>query len=62
MTARLMVREADRAGMHLSVRELLAELAGIQETVLLYLQPEDSNSHAEQGKCEAPTLYPGNFR
>ena len=36
MTARLMVRDADRAGMHLSVRELLAELAGIQETVLLY--------------------------
>ncbi|MGH8322634.1 MAG: IS1634 family transposase [Steroidobacteraceae bacterium] len=36
MVARLMVREADRAGMHLSVRELLARLAGIQETVLLY--------------------------
>ncbi len=36
MVARLMVREADRAGMHLSVRELLATLAGIQETVLLY--------------------------
>jgi transposase len=36
MAARLMVREADRAGMHLSVRELLATLAGIGETVLLY--------------------------
>ncbi|MDA8381148.1 MAG: IS1634 family transposase [Actinomycetota bacterium] len=36
MVARLMVREADRAGMHLSVRELLATLAGVQETVLLY--------------------------
>jgi transposase len=36
MAARLMVREADRAGLHLSVRELLADLAGIQETVLLY--------------------------
>ena len=36
MVARLMVREADRADMHLSVRELLATLAGIQETVLLY--------------------------
>jgi transposase len=36
MVARLMVREADRAGMHLSVRELLDTLAGIQETVLLY--------------------------
>lgn len=36
MVARLMAREADRAGMHLSVAELLATLAGIQETVLLY--------------------------
>jgi transposase len=36
MAARLMVREADRAGLHLSVRELLATLASIQETVLLY--------------------------
>ncbi len=34
--ARLMVREADRHGMHMSVRELLDTLAGIQETVLLY--------------------------
>jgi len=34
--ARLMVREADRAGMHMSVRELLDTLAQIQETVLLY--------------------------
>ena len=34
--ARLMVREADQAGLHLSVRELLDTLAGIQETVLLY--------------------------
>lgn len=34
--ARLMVREADHAGMHLSVRELLAHLGGIEETVLLY--------------------------
>lgn len=34
--ARLMVREADRAGLHLSVRELLGSLAGIAETVLLY--------------------------
>lgn len=36
MAARLMVREADRAGLHLSVRALLSSLAGIQETVLLY--------------------------
>jgi transposase len=34
--ARLMVREADRHGVHMSVRELLHTLAGIQETVLLY--------------------------
>ncbi len=34
--ARLMVRQADRAGVHLSARELLDTLAGIQETVLLY--------------------------
>jgi transposase len=34
--ARLMAREAERAGIHLSVRELLSELAGVQETVLLY--------------------------
>ena len=34
--ARLMRREADRAGMTMSVRELLSTLAGIQETVLLY--------------------------
>jgi transposase len=36
MVARLMVREADQAGIHLSVRALLSSLAGIQETVLLY--------------------------
>ena len=36
MVARLMAREADRAGMHMSVRELLDTLAGIEETVLLY--------------------------
>jgi len=35
-TARLMAREADRAGTAMSVTELLATLAGIQETVLLY--------------------------
>lgn len=34
--ARLMQREAQRAGIALSVRELLTTLAGIQETVLLY--------------------------
>jgi transposase len=34
--AHLLRRQADHAGLHLSVRELLAGLAGIQETVLLY--------------------------
>jgi transposase len=34
--AHLMRREATRAGLPLSVRELLGQLAGIQETVLLY--------------------------
>jgi transposase len=34
--AHLMRREAERAGLHLSVRALLAELAGIEETVLLH--------------------------
>ncbi len=34
--AHLMRREADHAGLHLSVRELLTTLAGIEETVLLY--------------------------
>jgi transposase len=36
MTARLMVREAAGAGMHMSVRELLLTLAGIEESVMLY--------------------------
>ena len=34
--ANLMRRQADQAGLHLSVRDLLATLAGIQETVLLH--------------------------
>jgi hypothetical protein len=36
MVAHLMRRHADHAGLHLSVRELLDQLAGIQETVLIY--------------------------
>jgi transposase len=36
MTARLMVREADRHDLHMSVRVLLDTLASIQETVLIY--------------------------
>ena len=34
--AHLMRREAARAGMHLSARDLLDQLAGIEETVLIY--------------------------
>ena len=34
--AHLMRRQAERAGLHLSVRALLGELAGIGETVLIY--------------------------
>ncbi|MDN5771950.1 MAG: IS1634 family transposase [Microlunatus sp.] len=34
--AHLMRREAEHAGLHLSVRELLHQLGGIEETVLLY--------------------------
>jgi transposase len=34
--AHLMRRQADHAGLHLSVRELLDTLAGIEETVLIY--------------------------
>ncbi|WP_206061331.1 hypothetical protein [Nonomuraea basaltis] len=36
MVAQLMRRRADQAGLRLSVRELLAHLAAIQETVLLF--------------------------
>jgi transposase len=36
MVAHLMRRLADQAGLHLSVRELLDQLAGIEETVLIY--------------------------
>ena len=36
MAVRLMTRETERAGLHMSVRELLEQLASIQETVLLY--------------------------
>lgn len=36
MVARLMVRESAQAALPMSVRELLSQLSGIQETVLLY--------------------------
>jgi RNA polymerase-interacting CarD/CdnL/TRCF family regulator len=34
--AHLMRRQAERAGLHLSVRQLLDQLAGIAETVLIF--------------------------
>jgi hypothetical protein len=34
--AHLMRRETERARLHLSVEDLLSQLAGIQETVLIY--------------------------
>jgi len=34
--AHLMRREADHAGLHVSVRDMLTQLAGIEETVLIY--------------------------
>jgi transposase len=40
--AHLMRRHAEQAGLHMSVRELLGELAGIGETVLLY--------HSDKGR------------
>ncbi|HEX6476801.1 MAG TPA: IS1634 family transposase [Acidimicrobiales bacterium] len=54
MVARLMTREADRAGMHHSVRELLCTLAGIQETVLLY-QGERGRPRARRMLTEMDT-------
>jgi hypothetical protein len=35
MVAQLKVREAEHAGVHMSVRELLGTLAGIEETLML---------------------------
>jgi len=50
--ARLMVRQADQAGVALSARELLGSLAGIQETVLLY-QGERGRPRARRMLTEA---------
>ena len=54
MVARLMVREAGQAGLHLSVRALLSSLAGIQETVLLY-QGERGRPRARRMLTEKDT-------
>ena len=54
MVAKLMVREADRAGMHMSVRALLSSLSGIEETVLLY-QGERGRPRARRMLTEQDT-------
>lgn len=54
MAAKLMVREADRAGTHMSVRALLSNLTGIQETVLLY-QGERGRPRARRMLTEQDT-------
>ena len=51
MVARLMAREAARAGLAMSVRELLGTLAGVQETVLLY-QGERGRPRAQRVTTE----------
>ncbi len=47
--AHLMRREAEHAGLHLPVHELLTSLAGIQETVLLY-------HHSSKGRPRAQRI------
>lgn len=47
--AHLMRRTAEQAGLHMSVRELLRHLSGIQETVLLY-------HHGGKGRPRAQRL------
>ncbi|HEX9624674.1 MAG TPA: hypothetical protein VF979_09875 [Streptosporangiaceae bacterium] len=56
MVARLMVREADQAGTHMSVRELLDTLAGIEETVLLY-QGERGRPRARRMLTEIDPIH-----
>jgi transposase len=53
--AHLMRLRARQAGLHLSVRELLSELAGIQETVLLY-QGDRGRPRAHRMLTETTTV------
>ena len=60
--AHLMRREAADAGLHLSVRELLAELAGIEETVLLYHDGSKGRPRAQRmltDRATPPNNWPG---
>jgi transposase len=54
--AHLMRREADRAGLHLSVGELLATLGGIQETVLLYHDGDKGRPRAQRILTDADPI------
>ena len=54
-----MRREAEHAGLHLSVRELLATLAGIEETVLLY---HDGGKGRPRGGDEPSGPWPHAYR
>ena len=53
MIAHLMRREATHAGLSLSVRELLAQLAGIGETILLY-QNDRGRKRYRASHCPGP--------
>ncbi len=63
--AHLMRLKARRAGLDLSVRELLRELAGIGEAVLLYKgdrgRPRAHRNHARPGQAR-PDLQPRPLR
>ena len=54
--AYLMRREAEHAGLHLSVRELLDQLAGIEETVLLYHDGGEGRPRARRMLTETTGL------
>ena len=57
IVARLMVRHADHNGIHISVRELLETLAGIQETVLLY---QGQRGRPRARRCSPKSTPPNN--
>jgi transposase len=57
--AHLMRRHADQAGLHMSVRELLDELAGIEETVLLY---HDGSKGRPRGQRMLTDMTPTQLR
>ena len=54
--AHLMRRQARQAGLHPSVRELLSELAGIQETILLYQGDRGRRPRAHRMLTETSTV------